>query len=298
MTQPTSFESLTPGASRLGRLGVAIIAAFLAGQPARSSGCARCGGAPTPELSRAPVQSVVSPGQPKRLASREMRQKRLTAGLRIAGFGGPNLVCVRACDGGFFPIPYAGDRDSLANICQALCPNAETQLYSMPFGGTIEESVSMSGLPYGSLPNAGKFEQAVDVDCSCRRKDQSWAEALAGVEARLQRHPGDILVTPAISEHMSRPAAAPEVSVAKARAADADALALAQKPEPESVVLDANGVDFNLNAATAAVSRETSGIGVEETGGARYGLNQGRIIEQKESDGSVKRVRIVAPTLY
>jgi hypothetical protein len=94
----------------------------------------------------------------------------------------------------------------------------------MPFGGTIEESVSMSGLPYASLPNSGKFEQAVDQDCSCRRKGQSWAEALAGIEARLQRHPGDILVTPEISEQMSRPAALP-ISVAKAHATDADARA-------------------------------------------------------------------------
>jgi hypothetical protein len=56
------------------------------------------------------------------------------------------------------------------------------------------------------------------------------------------------------------------------------------------VALDANGVDLDLNAATAAVSRETPGTGVEETGaGAHYGLDQGRIIEQKGSDGSVKR---------
>jgi hypothetical protein len=208
------------------------------------------------------------------------------------------MVCVRACDGGFFPIPYVGDRDSLAKICQALCPNAETQLYSMPFGGTIEESVSTSGFPYASLPNAGKFEQAVDQNCSCRRMDQSWAEALAGVEARLQRHSGDILVTPEISEQMSRRAAPPQlpINVTKAHAADADPLALVQNPEPQSVVLDANGVDLNLNAATAAASRETSGIGVEESvGGAYYGLNQGLIVEHKESDGSVTRVRILVP---
>jgi hypothetical protein len=167
----------------------------------------------------------------------------------------------------------------------------------MPFGGTIEESVSSSGLPYASLPNAGKFEQAVDQDCTCRRKDQSWAEALAGVEARLRRHSGDILVTPEISEQMSRPAAPPPISVAKAHATDTDALVLAGKAEPQPVVLDINGVDSKLNAATAAVSRETSGIGVEETGGAHYGLKQGQIVEQKGPDGSVKRVRIVAPTL-
>jgi hypothetical protein len=219
----------------------------------------------------------------------------LSGELTIAG--GPYVVCVRACDGGFFPVSYGGDRDSLSKICQALCPSAETQVYSMPFGGTIEDSVSISGSPYASLPNAGKFEQAVDQNCSCRRKDQSWAEALAGLEARLQRHSGDILVTPAISEQMSRPAAAPPISVAKALATEAGALAQVQKPEPQPVVLDVNGVDSNLNAATAAVSRETSGIGVEETGGAHYGLMQGQIVEQKGPDGTVKRVRVVSPTL-
>ena len=293
MTPLAPFESPASWAGRLGRLGVAIVAGILIGPPARSSGCARCG-APTPELNS--VQSA-GPRQPKHLVSREARPGRLTGELKIAA-GGSYLVCVRACDGGFFPVPYVGDRDSLSKICQALCPNAETRLYSMPLGGTIEDSVSTYGLPYANLPNAGKFEQAVDQDCSCRRKDQSWAEALAGIEARLQRHAGDILVTPEISEQMSRPTAPPQISVAKAHATDADALALVEKPEPQSVVLDANGVDLNLNAATAAVSRETSGIGVEETGGAHYRLNQGQIVEQKSPDGSVKRVRIIAPTLY
>ncbi len=296
MFQPAPPESLAPGVGRLGPLGVAIIAAILAGPPARSSGCARCG-APTPALNTAPSVQSASPVRPRHLASREARPKRLTGELKIAS-GGSYLVCVRICDGGFFPVSYVGDRDSLAKICQALCPNAETQLYSMPFGGTIEESVSASGMPYASLPNAGKFEQTVDQSCSCRRKDQSWAEALAGIEARLQRHPGDILVTPEISEQMSRPAPPPRVSVAKARATDADALALVEKPDPQPVVLDANGVDLSLNAATAAVSRETSGIGVEEAGSEHYSLKQGQIVEHKGPDGAVKRVRIVAPTLY
>ena len=231
MTQPAPFESLTSGAGRLGRLGVAIIAAILAGPPARSSGCARCG-TPTSELNRAPaVQSAVSARQPKGLVLRETRPRRLTGELKIAGVGGPYLVCVRACDGGFFPISYVGDRDSLARICQALCPNAETQLYSMPFGGTIEDLFRCQARRTRCLPNAGKFEQAFDQSCSCRRKDQSWAEALAGVEARLQRHSGDILVTPEISEQMSRPTSPAQIGGSRRpMATDADALALAQKP--------------------------------------------------------------------
>ncbi len=72
---------------------------------------------------------------------------------------------MRACDGGFFPVPYVGDRDSLAKICQALCPNADVQLYSMPYGGEIEGAVSTSGGSHADLPNAGKFEQTLDPNC-------------------------------------------------------------------------------------------------------------------------------------
>jgi hypothetical protein len=64
-------------------------------------------------------------------------------------------------------------------------------------------------------------------------------------------------------------------------------------------VLDANGVDLDLKAAAATLSRETSGIGDDKDASMEhYGLTQGQILEQKGSDGSIKRVRIIAaPTL-
>jgi hypothetical protein len=166
----------------------------------------------------------------------------------------------------------------------------------MPLGGTIEAAASTSGSSYRDLPNAGKFEQALDPSCSCRRKGHSWAEALADAEAQAQRHPGDILVTPELSERMSQPAAEIKASVGAAGATNAD-LVMAEKTEPPTPVLDANGVDMDLSAATAALSRAASGIGVEaeETGPAHYGLNQGQIVEQKGPDDVVKRVRIVPP---
>jgi len=212
--------------------------------------------------------------------------------------GGPDFVCVRTCDGGFFPVPYVGNRDSLAKICQALCPNADVQLYSMPVGGQIENAVSTSGGSYADLPNAGKFQQALDPNCSCRRKGQGWAETLAAAEARAQRHAGDILVTPEMSEQMSRPVAVPKGSVAAAYPSDADAVALVEMAEPPTLLLDANGVDIDLSAAAAAVSRETSDIGEGEVGAAHHGLNQRQIVAQEGPDGSMKRVPIVAPALY
>jgi hypothetical protein len=305
MTRPGPRENIAPVAGRFGRLGVAIVAAILAGPPAQSAGCGRCGGDSAPEQAVAPESTIQVAPAPRiesgrsRLLHRyvwsEERPRRPTSEPRSAALGSSPFVCVRSCDGGFFPVPYVGDRDSLAKVCRALCPNAETQLYFMPFDGTIEDSVSISGLPYASLPKAGKFEQALDQNCSCRRKDQSWAEALAGAEAKAQRHPGDVLVTPEIAEQMSRPAAETKASVVVAGTADAD-LAMAEKTEPPTPVLDANGVDLNLSTATAALSRATSGIDVDGTGGAvHFGLNQGQIVEQKGPDGTVKRVRIVAP---
>jgi hypothetical protein len=225
---------------------------------------------------------------------RDAQERRRTTSIAL---GGSSAVCVRSCDGGFFPLPYVGDRDSLSKICQALCPNADTKLYSMPLGGTIEQAASTTGSRYGDLANAGKFEQALDTNCSCRRKGQGWAEALADAEKTSQRHAGDILVTPEISEKMSRPALEPK-AIAVADAADTGAVALGEKTGTPILLLDAHGVDLNLNAATAALSRTTSGIRVEETRIAYYGLNQGQIVEQKRRDGSVNRVRIVGPTLY
>lgn len=309
MTRSARSKRSAPRARRLGRLGVAIVAAFLAaaGPTARSSGCARCGTSTSePTVARAPSAQSAS----VRLHSsafapvwREARwevqpQARRRTGERRTAAGGGSFVCVRACDGGFFPVPYVGDRNSLAKICQALCPNADVQLYSMPVGGKIDDAVSVSGRSYADLPNAGKFEQTLDPNCSCRREGQGWAEALAEAEARARRHSGDILVTPEMSERMSRPAVVPKASVAAAYASDADAQALVETAEPPTVLLDANGVDMDLSAAAATLSHETSGVGVGDAGGAYYGLNQGQIVEQVDPSGSVKRVRIVGPTLY
>ena len=80
---------------------------------------------------------------------------------------GSYAVCVRTCDGSFFPVSYsgAGSRsDSLEEVCRSLCPNADVQLYSFPFGGTINGAVSTTGEPYVDMPNALKFEQSYELD--------------------------------------------------------------------------------------------------------------------------------------
>lgn len=78
-----------------------------------------------------------------------------------SGYYSGNLrtMCVRTCDGAFFPIssdatPADFPRDEQA--CRARCPGAETELYFHDL--TTEESEQMvsavTGLPYTEMPNA------------------------------------------------------------------------------------------------------------------------------------------------
>ena len=235
----------------------------------------------------------------------------------VQAHSGSYAVCVRTCDGSFFPVSYsgAGSRsDSLEDVCRALCPNADMALYSFPFGGTVDEAASPTGEPYANLPNAGKFEKAYDPSCSCRRKGESWAEALADAEARYGHEKRDILVTPEKSAEMARPiidpkakptvdskgkpvAPAPSV-VAGPGAAPAPAPGAPSADTATAPVLDANGADTRLSAEAAAVSREGSGIAGDDVQGAKsFNVKQGRMVEATGPDGVKRSVRIVGPAL-
>ncbi len=215
---------------------------------------------------------------------------------------GSYAVCVRTCDGSFFPVSYsgAGSRaDSLEEVCRALCPNTDVALYSFPFGGTINQAVSAStGQPYVDMPNALKYLQTYDASCSCRRKGQSWADALAGAEARYGHESHDILVTPEKSAEMAKPIPDPKSKAAAAKITKANAKATAQTIDTTAPGLDANGADAKLSAEAATISRETTGIARgDDRNGRTYGLNQGQTVEEKGPNGVTRKVRIVAPTL-
>jgi hypothetical protein len=238
----------------------------------------------------------------------------------VNAHSGSYVVCVRTCDGSFFPVSYSGiggRADGLEEVCRALCPNADMALYSFPFGGTIEQAASPTGEAYANLPNAGKFQQTYDASCSCRRKGQSWAEALADAEARYGHEKHDIVVTAAKSAEMARPIVDPKAKPVvdpKAKAAAATgAAALPGAPVPpvaaappgqapadaaNTTVLDANGAETKLGAEAATISREGSGIAGGGTEGAKsFNKDQGQRVEVTGPDGVKRLVRIVGPAL-
>lgn len=117
-------------------------------------------------------------------------------------------VCVRTCDGFFFPVSFTtvparfGQDD---NVCRRTCPGAEAMLFTYPNpGGTIEQATSISGQPYSSLPNAFKYQTEYVKDCSCKPAGQTWEQALSGAEDdTLQR--GDIVVDEERAKALSQP---------------------------------------------------------------------------------------------
>jgi hypothetical protein len=80
-------------------------------------------------------------------------------------------LCVRACDGYYFPISFATTQDQFgadAHTCASMCPGSEVSLYfhANPGGGP-EDMTSLEGALYADLPTAFKYRTSVDSSCTC-----------------------------------------------------------------------------------------------------------------------------------
>jgi hypothetical protein len=85
----------------------------------------------------------------------------------------PRPVCVRQCDGYFFPLPEASRSTASADeeaACRALCPSASVALYFLPnHSDRIEDAANARGEPYSALPAAFRYRSAGGLACGCRR---------------------------------------------------------------------------------------------------------------------------------
>ncbi len=118
-------------------------------------------------------------------------------------------ICVRSCDGYYFPISYATSPDRFnedAQTCQRSCPAAQVQLYVYHNPGEeVNQAVSLDGQPYTSLPNAFAYRKALDKSCGCRRPGESWAEAMKVIGGDQTLAPGDVVVTEESAKRLSQP---------------------------------------------------------------------------------------------
>lgn len=130
------------------------------------------------------------------------RERPLEPGpFRRAG-GTYRTLCVRTCDGYYFPISFSTTRDRLPEdqqTCQAMCPASDAKLFfHLNPGGGPEDMVALDGQPYSSLPTAFQYRTRIESSCACGRAS---GISVAGVS-----HPPQMSAEAAALLPMPRPA--------------------------------------------------------------------------------------------
>lgn len=136
-------------------------------------------------------------GPPQR---RETKQARRDPAETMAGggmrFSAPpgryRTLCVRSCDGYYFPLSTSSRPSDFARDhanCQTSCPGTEAQLYYTQPDGEADTMVSgTSGQAYTDLPSAWLYKQvgvSAPAGCSCNAQKNN---AVAGVAAPTAEH--------------------------------------------------------------------------------------------------------------
>ncbi len=95
------------------------------------------------------------------------------------GSGKVQTLCVRTCDGYYFPISRSTARRNLhldARACSARC-GTEARLFYMAEDNDDKSGMTdLTGRTYGDLPNAFKYRKTLIEGCACRPDPWSAAE--------------------------------------------------------------------------------------------------------------------------
>src|SRR5688572_12815260 len=99
---------------------------------------------------------------------------------RTSSSGTYRTLCVRLCDGFYFPISYATTRDRFsrdAGKCETGCPG-RSRLFVHRTRDNVDDMTDLEGGTYRDLKNAFRYRQEYVADCTCR--GHPWvAEAIA-----------------------------------------------------------------------------------------------------------------------
>lgn len=129
------------------------------------------------------------------ITSARSRTNRSSTRLSVPSGGKFKTLCVRTCDGYFFPLSYSIRKDQVAYDvarCSEICPAAETELYVYRNpGGDQSSMMSLAGNLYSEQPFAYRYKSEYVEGCSCRQvKQQSrtrsaWQEVSTGTGKRI-----------------------------------------------------------------------------------------------------------------
>ena len=133
-------------------------------------------------------------------------------------------ICVRLCDGFFYPISYstyAGRLTQDATECQSNCAApAELYVYRNPGQGP-EQAISLNGSAYADLPVAFKYKKEYVKGCSCKQAEYNPTE----IETYNKSAEATAATTPAKGKPGKKAAPAPQSNAPVPQPAPAGAAA-------------------------------------------------------------------------
>ena len=91
-----------------------------------------------------------------------------------AATGGSRTLCVRVCDGYYFPISNTASRSPYnidAAVCQSMYAEVgQAELFVQPSGSDVDQAVSLSGKRYADQPYAFEYRQSYNESCHSELK--------------------------------------------------------------------------------------------------------------------------------
>jgi len=108
----------------------------------------------------------------------EKRSVRQDGDRRKSNSGTYRTLCVRLCDGFYFPVSDSTRRKRLsgdAKQCEQRCPARSRLFVHRNPGEDVEDMVDLQGQPYRNLPTALLYQTKYVADCTCH--GNPWDEA-------------------------------------------------------------------------------------------------------------------------
>ena len=196
-------------------------------------------------------------------------------------------MCVRLCDGFYWPVSFATTKDKFdddASSCARSCGGPETAklfVYRNP-GSDIDAMEDLNGRAYKKLENAFAFRTKYEPSCKCR--PHPWEDA------SLERHQSYALASLArkgdvVAAQQLKDLRAKTVSVARdAKLQEAKG----KRDKAAALTSEKNGAGLNAQAALAA--------GVAESGAAKRltsNKQNVRVTEAPRKPNEARQLRIV-----
>ncbi len=161
---------------------------------------------------------------------------------------GYRTVCVRMCDGFYWPVSFSTPRSRLyrdATVCSSSC-GAEAKLFHFASsGGQIDDAVDLTGRAYSRLPNAFRYRKSLVQGCTCR--PEPWSEA------EIDRHHVYALNNGTVKSEANPPARRVEYPVPTPSGAQQNAMVSDAKEDASTAV-----VAFETNPAVATATQRIS----------------------------------------